>query len=142
MPCRGLARARGRFIPQPMPRSFPYPLPRFIPRQCEVYPASHAEVYPVSLAEVYPAFVHRVVNYILLTDIIWIFLRTSHDIVIEAPLNDDFRLADARVALGTRMPFIETIIQQHMSTQLGLGAKNIATMAQREAFKQQDIDSD
>ena len=80
--------------------------------------------------------VQRVIIYFVLTDIIWIFLRTSHGIVTEASLNDDFRLSDARAALGPKMPFIETIIQQHMSTQLGLGARNIATMTQREAFKQ------
>jgi len=78
----------------------------------------------------------------VLTDIILIFARTRHDIIIQATLNDDFRVSDARVALGPKMPFIETIIQQHMSTQLGLGPQSIATLTQREAFKQQDIDSD
>ena len=69
-------------------------------------------------------------------------LRINSDIVIQATLNDDFRLADARARLGPKMPFIETIIQQHMSSQLGLGARNIAAVAQKEAFKQQDFGLD
>ena len=53
-------------------------------------------------------------------------------------MSDDFRLASARDFLGPKMPFIETIIQQHMSAQLGLGATSIATMAKKEAVAQQD----
>ena len=65
-------------------------------------------------------------------------MHTHQNIVIQATLSDDFRLTNAREFLGPRMPFIETVIQQHMSAQLGLGAVNIATMAKKEAVAQQD----
>jgi hypothetical protein len=62
----------------------------------------------------------------------------SHGKISQVALSDAFRIGKAREVLASKLPFIESLIQQHMSSQLGLGAHSIAAMVHKEAKAQQE----
>jgi len=64
--------------------------------------------------------------------------QASLDEFQKMKLPDDFRIAQAREVLGNRLSFLETIINQNTSAQLGLSATAIAAMEKLEASKKQD----
>jgi len=65
-------------------------------------------------------------------------MHMSHGKISQVALSDDFRIGKARELLSSKLPFVEGLIQQHMTSQLGLGAQSIAAMVQKEAKAQQE----
>ena len=60
------------------------------------------------------------------------------DEVLNGPLQDDFRMANARSWAKQTLPIIETIINQQVAQQLGLDAKSVKEMEKVEARQKQD----
>ena len=60
------------------------------------------------------------------------------DEVLNGPLQDDFRMANARSWAKQTLPIIETIINQLVAQQLGLDAKSVKEMEKVEAMQQQE----